>query len=144
MDVLLIAAHSGFAMLWLGCVLTEALFERVMLAGDRGSHLRLADLHVRVDTFIEIPAILIVVVTGVVLWLRHPQAGVAFFLMLDAGLVAIAANAWCVWLVFARRAAAHAERWDDFDRLNDVQHKVGAVVLLGLLTAIVAGVAGRL
>ncbi len=59
-----LALHFGFATIWLGCVVTEALFERALLAGDRSAHLTLADLHVRVDKFIEVPAILVVLMTA--------------------------------------------------------------------------------
>jgi hypothetical protein len=57
MRTTLIAAHATFAAVWLGCILTEALFERALLAKGRDSQLTLAHLHVRVDKVIEIPAI---------------------------------------------------------------------------------------
>lgn len=136
--------HASFASVWLGCVITEALFERALLAGGRSAHRVLADLHVRVDKFIELPAILIVLFTGVWLWLTSPTSGVAFYSMLAAGLVAMAANAYCILLVFKRREAAHADEWDEFDRLDHQQHKFGAVVLVGLLAAIVSGLSGKL
>ena len=136
--------HVVFASVWLGCVITEALFERALLAGDRSAHLLLVDLHVRVDLIVEIPAILIVVFTGVWLWLHSEPSGVAVYSMLIAGFVAIAANAYCVYLVFKRKAAAHAGEWDEFDRLDHLQHKVGAIVLVGLLTALGAGLGGRI
>ena len=53
----LIAAHAGFAMIWLGCVLTEAFFERALLPKSDDSRLTLAYLHVRVDKFVKLPAI---------------------------------------------------------------------------------------
>jgi hypothetical protein len=45
-----------FAGLWLGCVLTEATFERMMLAKGRDHQLTLALPHWRVDVLVEIPA----------------------------------------------------------------------------------------
>ena len=138
-----IAIHFGFATIWLGCVVTEALFERALLAGNRSAHLTLADLHVRVDKFIEIPAILVVLATGVWMWLNATPTSASFYVMLSSGLVAIAANFYCVFLVFKRRDAAHSKNWDEFDRLDHLQHKIGAIVLLGLLAALVSGVVGR-
>ena len=139
----ILAFHFGFATIWLGCVITEALFERALLAGDRSAHLTLSDLHVRVDKFIEIPAILVVVVTGVWMWLNATPTSTSFYVMLVAGLIAIVANFYCVLLVFKRRDAAHLECWDEFDRLDLLQHKIGAIVLFGLLVALASGVAGR-
>jgi uncharacterized membrane protein len=138
-----IAIHFGFATIWLGCVVTEALFERALLAGNRSAHLTLADLHVRVDKFIEIPAILVVLATGVWMWLNATPTSASFYVMLSSGLVAIAANFYCVFLVFKRRDAAHSKSWDEFDRLDHLQHKIGAIVLFGLLAALVSGVVGR-
>ena len=136
--------HLGFACLWLGCVVTEALFERALLAGDRSAHLVLADLHVRVDKFIEIPAILIVFCSGAWLWLHSTSSGVAFYSMVTAGFIAIAANVYCVFLVFKRQTAAHAGEWEAFDRLDHLQHKIGAIVLVGLLVALGAGLGARI
>ncbi len=101
------------------------------------------DLHVRVDKFSEIPAITLVFITVAWLWLNGNPFGTAFYVMFSAGLIAICANAHCVWLVFKRRDAAHPGNWADFDHMDHQQHKVGAIVLLGLTTAIVAGVLGR-
>ena len=134
-----LALHLGSAFLWLGCVLTEALFERSLLAGDRESHRVLADLHVRVDKLIEIPAILLVLATGVWLWAEYLHEGLFFYVMVAAGLVAIGSNLYCVRIVFRRRDAASAGDWIDFDRLDQLQHKVGAVVLIGLTVALVGG-----
>ena len=140
MTTALLAVHFTFSALWLGCVLTEALFERALLAGDRAAHRTLADLHVRVDKFIEIPSIVLVLVSGVWLSALHFPSGTYFYTMLIAGCVAVVANGYCVWLVFRRRDAAHALRWEEFDKLDHLQHKVGGIVLLGLVTAIMFGV----
>jgi hypothetical protein len=141
---IILQCHFAFAAIWLGCVITEALFERALLSGDRGYHRTLADLHVRVDQFIEVPAILVVLGTGTWLWLHSTPNSATFCAMLIAGLIAIAANFYCVSLVFKRRDAARAEDWEQFDHLDDLQHKVGAVVLVGLLVAIFSGAAGRI
>jgi hypothetical protein len=45
----------------------------------------------------------------------------------------------CVGLVFARAKAAHAGDWLRFDRLDHLQHKLGAVVLLAMLGALGVG-----
>ncbi len=131
--------HFGCAALWLGCVITEALFERALLASDRTAHLVLADLHVRVDKVVELPALTLVLLSGIALWHFARPEGAAFYWMVGAGLLAIIANLWCVKLVFKRRDAAHEGDWTTFERLDHLQHKIGAVVLIGLLVAIVAG-----
>ncbi|TNE57475.1 MAG: hypothetical protein EP340_08730 [Alphaproteobacteria bacterium] len=131
--------HFGFAALWLGCVLTEAVFERALLSGDRLAHKTLAELHVRVDKFIELPAIAVVSATGLLMLLGGHVGGGAFYIMIAAGAVAIFANLYCVFLVFRRRDAAQSDNWPEFDRLDHQQHKFGGVVLGFMLVAIVAG-----
>lgn len=56
------------------------------------------------------------------------------------GLLAAAANVYCVVLVLRRAAAAGAGRWDEFARLDRRQHKFGALVLLGILAALAIGI----
>lgn len=143
MKSLLIAAHASFATLWLGCILTEALFERALLLEGHDGRLTLAHLHVRVDKIIEIPAICGVFFTGLIMFLQGSHSSPAFHTMLGAGLIAIAANLYCVMLVFQRRDAAVLADWPRFDALDHRQHKVGAVVLVGVLVALVSGYLAR-
>ena len=58
------------------------------------------------------------------------------------GLLAIAANLYCFWLVLRRTQAAAQAQWEEFARLDRLQHTFGAVVLLGLVAAL--GVGGYL
>ncbi len=135
--------HLTFAAMWIGCILTEALFERVLLAGDRASHLMLARLHVRVDLLVEIPAFTGVLITGAIQsLLPHPASGVTTVMMLS-GLGAIITNLYCVRLVFLRRNAAESADWERFDKLDHLQHKFGALVLLFAVVALGAGIGGR-
>ena len=67
MRTALIAIHASFAALWLGCILTEALFERALLSKGRDGQLTLAHLHVSVDKAVELPAIIGVLVSGFLL-----------------------------------------------------------------------------
>ncbi len=135
---MLLILHIVFIGLWLGCVLTEALFERALLGRGREHELLLADLHKRVDIWIEIPAFLAVVVTGGVLFAQAAPSTL-LNVKVGLGLLAVLSNGVCVGLVFARAKAAHSGNWERFDRLDHVQHKLGAVVLIALLGALGVG-----
>ena len=138
--IMLLILHLLFIGLWLGCVLTEALLERALLGRGRAHELLRADLHKRVDVWIEIPAFVAVVVTGGMLFAQAaPSAWLNIKVAL--GLLAVLINGVCVGLVFARAKAAHSGNWERFDRLDHVQHKLGAVVLLALLGALGVGLA---
>jgi uncharacterized membrane protein len=139
MKSLLLPVHLAFAGVWLGCVLTEALFERALLGQGRAQELILVALHKRVDLIVELPAFLAVLVTGaVMLASAHPSP--ALHTKITFGLIAIAANIYCVSLVFRRAKAAAAGDWESFSHLDHLQHKVGAVVLAAILIALSVGV----
>lgn len=139
MKSILLVTHLVFAGIWLGCVLTEALFERALLGSGRAQELILVRLHQRVDRFIEIPAFLIVLATGG-LMLLNSNPDPVLYAKISFGLLAIAANAYCVWLVWRRADAATADDWAEFSRLDHLQHKFGAVVLIGIVLALGIGV----
>ncbi len=134
----LLLIHLIFVGVWLGCVITEALFERALLGQGRAQELILVALHKRVDFLLEIPAFLIVMVTGGMLLAGAPPSPL-LHLKIGFGLLAIGTNIYCVLLVLRRARAANAGRWDEFARLDHLQHRFGAVVLLGILAALGLG-----
>ena len=133
----LLVIHVACAGLWLGCVLVEVAFERVLV----GLQMRefLARLHYWVDLLIELPAFLIVLATGQQL-LHTATLTPALHVMTGVGFIAILANIYCVWLVIRRRTFAVAGDMVGYERADRMQHRVGGVVLLGILIAMAAGI----
>jgi uncharacterized membrane protein len=138
----LLLLHFVSVGIWLGCVLTEALFERALLDEGQAQKLILVALHKRVDLIVEIPAFVAVLVTGASM-LSATSSSPLLTTKIAVGLLAIAANVYCVRLVFRRAAAANSGRWAEFERLDDLQHKYGAVVLLAIVAALAVGVSLR-
>lgn len=138
MDSLLAPLHLVLVSLWLGCVLTEALFERALLGTGRANELLLAKLHRKVDLLIEIPAFTGAAITGGLLFARAPS-GPLLYAKVALGLLAVAANVVCVRLVFARVAYAETGNWTAFERADHLQHKWGALVLVGIVGALGLG-----
>ena len=136
MTNVLLPLHLALVGLWLGCVLTEALFERALLGKGRDKELILTALHKRVDVFIEIPAFTLVVVTGMLLMPQAPM-GMVFVGKLVFALLAAATNVFCVQLVFKRHQMAATGDWTGFEETDHLQHKWGAVVLIGILGALI-------
>ena len=91
MQALLLPLHLTFVGLWLGCVLTEALFERALLGQGRDKDLILSALHKRVDIFIEIPTFIMVLTTGAMLLATVPKTPI-LYAKLGFALIAIATN----------------------------------------------------
>ncbi|MGE0486776.1 MAG: hypothetical protein AB7Q81_21665 [Gammaproteobacteria bacterium] len=135
----LVATHVAFVGIWLGCILTEAIFERALLGKGRDKETILAALHKKVDVVVEIPAFVVVLVTGALLLKDLPDS-TTLNIKIGFGLIAILANAYCVYIVFRRAKCAEKEDWEGFGRLDHMQHKVGGVVLLGVLVALGMGI----
>jgi len=140
MKALWLALHFISAGAWLGCVLTEVLFERALLAHGAAERRILAQLHRRVDLVVELPAFAVLLGSGLALL---PPAGLAPWLAAKIGLgaLAVTANLVCVALVLRRAQAAQQGNWPLFERLDRAQHRWGALVLLGIVAAMALGVA---
>ena len=141
MKSLLLLVHLVFAGLWLGCVLTEVLFERALLGRGRNYDVILAGLHRRVDLFVELPAFVAVLVTGA-LMVANTIPSTVLNVKIAFGILAVIANVYCVSLVFRRARVVAEGHWEEFTRLDHLQHTVGAVVLLSILAAL--GIGGYL
>jgi len=133
----LLVIHVACAGIWLGCVLVEVAFERVLAGASTREFL--VRLHYWVDLLIELPAFLIVLATGQHL-LNSATPTVALHLMTGAGFIAIIANVYCVWLVILRRSYAVAGDAEGYEHTDRMQHRLGGVVLLGILIAMAAGI----
>jgi hypothetical protein len=122
---------------WTGCVLVEGIYEHSI---DRSAPMRrfVSELRWRTDKYIEIPAFLGALVTGGLM-----VGSVAMTPLLATkiafGLIAVVANAYCVWLVFRRLGLARAGEFSAWEAIDESQHKFGAVVLLGLVVALAIG-----
>jgi hypothetical protein len=130
--------HAILAAAWLGCVLTEVAFERLLLAQGAALHPLLGRLHRRVDLAIELPLLAGVAVSGALMLVM--RGGVVDHLLaakIVIGMIVIAANLWCIRLVLRRCAQALAGDTAGFAASDRAQHRWGAVVLLGLLAALV-------
>lgn len=123
--------------IWLGCILVEAAFEH-RLPKTETQQRAVADLHVIVDVWIETPAFLLVLVTGSLLLLDAPL-GPALTWKVAISFAAVALNAWCVWLVFRRRALFRADRLAEAAKVDHLQHKAGGLLFVLILAALAIG-----
>lgn len=132
--------HLLAAGLWLGCVLVEVAFERSLAA--HGHWQLLAQLHDRVDRWVELPILAVVALTGA--WLLYSRFGSVeqsgwLQVKIAFGALAVLANLYCAALVFRRHRLAEVDDLEAVKRVDHLQHKVGALVLLGLVGAIACG-----
>lgn len=133
----ILVVHVLAAGLWLGCLATEIAFEKAM-ESDPTARDFVSRLHDRVDRWVEGPAFVVVAATGV--WLALHAAWTPLLIAKVAiGATAVGLNVWCLKIVFDRADAARDGRQDDWRRIDDLQHRVGAgVAILLVLTTLVA------
>jgi hypothetical protein len=94
-------AHLMVICIWLGIVMTEALFE---FSGSDAESLRAAArFHYTVDKYGELPILVAVLVTGTILAVRAWPLTTLHFIKIAASLVAVASNLVCAVWVFQRR-----------------------------------------
>lgn len=118
-------AHLMVLGIWLGIVLTEALFE---FSGSDADSLRAAArFHYTVDMFGELPILAAVVVTGVLLVARVGPLTPLHYVKIAASLVAIASNLICAVWVVQRRAV------QDVDVLRAYRRKIWATAAVGVV-----------
>ena len=127
--------------IWLGCVLTEIAVERALAGQGETTDRLLAVLHRRIDLLVELPAFVVVLVSGGVL-LMNAGARPWLHAKIAAGLLAILANAVCLYWVLRRARAAAGNDGAAFAAADHQQHRWGALVLVALLLALLlAGIA---
>jgi hypothetical protein len=94
-------AHLIALAMWLGVVITEALFE---FAGSDAASLRAAArFHYNVDKYGELPILVAVLVTGTMLTVRAWPLTPLHVIKIATSLVAVGAALICVLWVFQRR-----------------------------------------
>ena len=143
MSPLLLSAHFALASIWLGCIVTELIVVRVLRSAGEDLRLRLSELHWKVAAAVEAPAFLGVLVTGAYQLGAPHSASPGFQVMVTGGGLTIFLGVFKTWLSRKRLSAARRGSWVALEKLIYFQQKLGALVLVGVVTAIVAGIAGR-
>ncbi|HMN71773.1 MAG TPA: hypothetical protein PKA55_07875 [Rhodoblastus sp.] len=125
---------------WIGCIATETIVEHSVRNDAERDYI--ADAHWPIDLYVETPAFLLVAISGGML-LRAAAADRLVWTMAGVGLLAIACNAACVTVVHRRRAARRRGDAPAYARLDDIQHKLGALLVALIVVALGAGI-GRM
>lgn len=133
--MVLVVLHVLAAGIWLGCLATEIAFEKAM-AADVSVRDWVSALHDRVDRWIEGPAFVVVAVTGLAL---SGGDGVTGWTLAHAlvGAIAVAANVWCLAVVFSRARASNDGDVEAWFRADRMQHRLGTIVTVAMVAALV-------
>ena len=123
-------AHLVVLAIWLGVVITEVLFE--FAASDAESLRAAARFHYNVDKFGEMPILVAVLVTGMILTVRAWPLTPLHVIKIAASLIAVGAALICVRWVFRRR------RIEDVNTLLGFRRRIWTLATVAAVFAIPA------
>jgi putative copper export protein len=123
--------------IWAGCVATETVLE---LAQDKipPDKSYLAPLHARIDIAIEIPAILVTLITGSLL-LKHAYWDGLLVAKVVLGISAVALNTIAAYLVHKRYRCLQAADQIGYAKYNLLHGRIGIGCILTISGAIFLG-----
>lgn len=133
--------HIQATGIWVGCAAVEVLFEKFFQHNEnKETKTLLAKLHYYVDLFVELPASLIVALTGTKMLLEygsHPEKVLAAKVVFGSS--AFLMNLGCFYYVYQRLQAALSNDWEEYDRQDKLQHRIGKGVVHSLIVALGLG-----
>lgn len=134
---ILLLLHLLALGVWIGVVGAEFTIESYGMK-DEESLSTAAELHYKTDIWIEIPAFLTVLISGLLMLEDHHLRGV-FSVKIAFALLAILFNCVCVYAVFKRRASLQSGSEDGL-RAADRAMKVGGAIIPTFLVAFALGI----
>lgn len=134
---MLLAFHVVAIGIWIGCILTEGVME-ASRDNSLAHHKAIANIHTKIDKFIEGPALVAVLITGVILFGQGDQPQM-IKIKAAIGLLAIALNAVCIYLIRKRDRLFVAGDDEQAIKAGKLQDAVGGLMILCIITAIVLG-----
>lgn len=129
-----LSLHIMSAGIWGGCIATEVLLEKFLAGHGKEVNKLLAKVHYYADLVIEMPASIICYTTGLKLLIgRAPSKFVHS--MAGLGAAALAFNIACFYNVHKRYQASLTNNWDEFEKHDKLQYRVGKGAVYSFLLA---------
>lgn len=125
---------------WLGIIAVETLIERQRFMG-RQETLNAAQYHYQIDVYLEVPAFIILLLTGMMM-LDPNQLSGWYLVKVICGVMAVGINAWCVLPVIQRKNAADVGNLGEVIRFSEMIDKALPMGLPFGLAALVLGIIG--
>ena len=133
----LLTVHLLAVAFWLGVVGVEFLLER----GRAQSHqhgFNVARLHLQIDAFLEMPAFLVVLATGLALLEPQRMHGL-YALKVAAGALAVLGNLLCLAPILLRKRAAERQDLHAVIRYSRWVDRISAIAIPAGLAAFALG-----
>jgi hypothetical protein len=97
-----------------------------------------ADIHYNIDLYLETPAFITVLVTGLIMLNGHPLTGL-YLIKVCAGFIAILGNVGCVYAIVCRKWAARVKDFPALVKYSYMVDKLSAVAVPAGFTALFIG-----
>lgn len=123
--------------IWAGCVATEAVLE-IALEKAPPQTSGLALLHAKIDRFVEIPAILVALLTGGAM-LHHAAWDPLLKAKVALGVSAVVLNGIAAFTVHRRLQCLNMQDMAGYQRFNRLHERIGIGCVLSIAGAIVVG-----
>ena len=133
---MLLTLHLLALGIWIGVVGAEFAIEFDGMKDDE-SHIRASKLHYTTDIWVEIPAFMTVLITGL-LMLREDHLSGPFLYKVIFGLLAVAFNIVCVYAVFKRHKYAMSGDIEGMKSVDPVMKLGGAIIPTFLVAFVLA------
>jgi len=133
---MLLTLHLLALGIWIGVVGAEFAIEFDGMTDDE-SHIRASNLHYTTDIWVEIPAFMTVLITGL-LMLSEAQLSGVFLYKVIFGLLAVALNIVGVYAVFKRRKYAISGDIEGMRSVDPLMKLSGVIIPVFLITFVLA------
>ena len=123
--------------IWAGCVATEIVCELTQKHNQNGDQF-VARLHWNIDKFVEIPAILMALVTGALLLETAPSDPV-ITIKIISGIAAVCLNTIASFTVYKRYKCYLENDMEGYNKFDLLHERVGVGCVLTISIAIISG-----
>jgi putative copper export protein len=122
---------------WAGCVATEVVLEITQeKLPPNESHL--APLHAKIDRAVEIPAILVTLVTGGAM-LHHATWDNLLVAKVSCGVAAVILNSIAAYTVHMRNKCLESGNTSGYAHYNTLHERIGIGCVISIISAIIIG-----
>ncbi len=134
---LLLSIHLFACAFWFGVLGVEFILEQGRTR-SRDHGYAVADIHYNVDLYLEAPAFITVLITGLMMSNGHPLTGL-YLVKVCAGLTAILGNVGCIYAIVRRKWAARVNDFNGLVKYSYMVDKLSAMAVPAGFTALFIG-----
>lgn len=134
---LLLSIHLFAAAFWFGVLGVEFILEQGRTR-SRDHGYTVADIHYKIDLFLEMPAFVVVLITGLMMLDPSRLSGL-YLLKVTAGLFAVSANIYCLYPIIKRKLAANNTNFEALVYYSYVVDKISAIAVPAGFIALFCG-----